>query len=42
MLSKEQGITVLGACAVYEVTVILTSNKKQKLSMALMQVSVKL
>lgn len=29
MLSKEQGITVLGTCAVYEIMVIINSNRKQ-------------
>ncbi|XP_020604755.1 transmembrane and TPR repeat-containing protein 2-like [Orbicella faveolata] len=29
MLSKEQGITVLGVCAVYEVIILFSSNKKQ-------------
>ena len=29
MLSKEQGITVLGTCAVYEIMVIVNSNRKQ-------------
>lgn len=40
MLSKEQGITVLGACAVYEIMILISSNRKQNLAVALTQASV--
>lgn len=40
MLSKEQGITVLGVCAVYEVMVLFSSSKKQTVYVTLNEVSV--
>lgn len=40
MLSKEQGITVLGVCAVYEVMLLLSYNKKQTMFVTLTKVSV--
>ena len=40
MLSKEQGITVLGVCAVYEVMVLFSSSKKQTMFVTMTQVSV--
>ena len=40
MLTKEHGITVLGACAVYEVMILISSNRKQNLTVALTQASV--
>ena len=40
MLSKEQGITVLGVCAVYEILVLLSCNKKQTMYVTLTKVSV--
>ena len=40
MLTKEHGITVLGACAVYEVMILIISNRKQNLTVALTQASV--
>ena len=39
MLSKEQGITVLGVCAVYEVIILFSSNKKQTVFLTLTKVS---
>lgn len=39
MLSKEQGITVLGVCAVYEVIILFSSNKKQAVFVTLTKVS---
>ena len=40
MLCKEQGITVLGTCAVYEVVALISSNRKQNLTVTLTQASV--
>jgi len=39
MLSKEQGITVLGVCAVYEILILFSCNKKQTLYVTLTKVS---
>ena len=38
MLSKEQGITILGVCAVYEVMIFLGCRKKQTLFVTLTKV----
>lgn len=41
MLSKEQGITVLGVCAVYEILLLISNKKKkQNLSELLYQASI--
>ena len=40
MLSKEQGITVLGVCAVHEVMVLFSSSKKQTMFVTVTEVSV--
>lgn len=39
MLSKEQGITVLGTCVVYEVMILFSYNKKQTIFVILSKVS---
>lgn len=39
MLSKEQGITVLGTCAVYEIMILFSHNKKQTIFVTLTKVS---
>ena len=40
MLSKEQGITVLGTCAVYEIMIHFSYNRKQTIFVTLTKVSV--
>lgn len=40
MLSKEQGITVLGTCAVYEIMILFSYSKKQTLFVSLTKVGV--